>query len=70
MACVSELPPGSGMGGSSVLAAAILRCMGDLLGVEYSSDQLVSQVSEVEQILTSGGGWQDQVLATLLHLLY
>lgn len=60
---MSDLPPGSGMGGSSVLAAAILRCLSDLLGVPHSSpDRLISQVSEVEQILTSGGGWQDQVL--------
>lgn len=59
--CVSDLPPGSGMGGSSVLAAAALRCVGDLLGLSASQEDLVYQVSQVEQILTSGGGWQDQV---------
>jgi galactokinase/mevalonate kinase-like predicted kinase len=59
--CVSDLPAGSGMGGSSILAAAVLRCLGDLLGLNSSQEDLVYQVSQVEQILTAGGGWQDQV---------
>jgi hypothetical protein len=59
--CVSDLPAGSGMGGSSILAAAVLCCLGDLLGLNSSQEGLVYQVSQVEQILTAGGGWQDQV---------
>lgn len=60
--CTSDLPAGSGMGGSSILAAAALQSLGQLLlGVAVSSTALVSLVSQVEQILTSGGGWQDQV---------
>jgi galactokinase/mevalonate kinase-like predicted kinase len=49
------------MGGSSILAAAVLRCLGDLLGLNCTQEDLVYQVSQVEQILTAGGGWQDQV---------
>lgn len=59
--CVSELPPGSGMGGSSVLAAAAVQSLAGLLGVPVSSQDLIYLVSQVEQILTTGGGWQDQV---------
>jgi galactokinase/mevalonate kinase-like predicted kinase len=66
LACVSDLPAGSGMGGSSVLAAAALRSLGDLLLLPPSYQPLtqadiVYLVTVVEQLLTSGGGWQDQV---------
>ena len=59
--CVSDLPAGSGMGGSSILAAAALHSLSALLGLSTSRDALVSLVSQVEQLLTTGGGWQDQV---------
>ena len=59
--CVSDLPAGSGMGGSSILAAAALHSLSALLGLNNSRDALVSLVSQVEQLLTTGGGWQDQV---------
>lgn len=61
ISCVSDLPAGSGMGGSSILAAAALHSLSALLGLSTSLDALVSLVSQVEQILTTGGGWQDQV---------
>jgi len=57
----SNLPAGSGMGGSSIIAAAILSSVGTLLGLNVSNEDLVYQVSQVEQVLTTGGGWQDQV---------
>ena len=59
--CVSDLPAGSGMGGSSILAASALHSLSALLGLNNSRDALVSLVSQVEQLLTTGGGWQDQV---------
>lgn len=60
--CVSDLPAGSGMGGSSVLAATILKSLSQLLGMESSTPrELIYLVSQVEQLLTTGGGWQDQV---------
>lgn len=59
--CVSDLPSGSGMGTSSILAATALHSLSALLGLPTSQDALVSLVSQVEQILTTGGGWQDQV---------
>lgn len=59
--CVSALPAGSGMGGSSILAATVLASVSQLLSLPTSKEQLVYQVLQVEQILTTGGGWQDQV---------
>lgn len=74
VACVSRLPAGSGMGGSSILAAAVLRSLMDTLRAsagatgremeeqeEESDSSLLYLVSQVEQVLTTGGGWQDQM---------
>lgn len=49
------------MGGSSILAATILKSIGALIKLDLSNEQLIYLVSEVEQLLTTGGGWQDQV---------
>ncbi len=57
----SNLPAGSGMGGSSILASTILKSISHLVGYNLSNNSLIYLVSEVEQLLTTGGGWQDQV---------
>jgi galactokinase/mevalonate kinase-like predicted kinase len=60
--CLSDLPTGSGMGGSSILAGVILHAVAHLLGLtEFNESALVYMVSQVEQLMTTGGGWQDQV---------
>lgn len=56
----SQLPTGSGMGTSSILAATLVACVGRAMGVAYDADMLVHAVLQVEQMLTTGGGWQDQ----------
>jgi galactokinase/mevalonate kinase-like predicted kinase len=61
VACFSDLPAGSGMGGSSILAATILKSVGSLVNIELTHEALIYLVNEVEQLLTTGGGWQDQV---------
>lgn len=61
LSCFSDLPAGSGMGGSSILAAAILKSLAALFCHHLSNESLVYLVSEVEQLLTTGGGWQDQI---------
>ena len=61
IACLSDLPAGSGMGGSSILAAAVLQSLSELLQLQLTASDLVYLVSQVEQIMTTGGGWQDQV---------
>lgn len=57
---LSALPAGSGMGTSSILAAAILGSLSDFCGLAWTADEICERVLAVEQLLTSGGGWQDQ----------
>ncbi|KAG0057009.1 hypothetical protein BGZ83_002247 [Gryganskiella cystojenkinii] len=57
----SSLPVGSGMGTSSILAAAILAVLKTLMGEPYTLEDLVYMTLDVEQMMNTGGGWQDQV---------
>ena len=57
----SDLPQGSGLGTSSILAGAVLAAVWTSVGASYSRLELVHAVLVVEQLLTTGGGWQDQV---------
>ncbi len=57
----SALPKGSGMGTSSILGAAVLACLGRVRGVPFSADRLIYMTSLLEQRMSTGGGWQDQV---------
>lgn len=57
----SELPTGSGLGTSSILAGALLAVVYRCTGRSYTTDSLIHAVLYLEQILTTGGGWQDQV---------
>ena len=58
----STLPQGSGMGTSSILAGAMLFAMAQAIGKPYADDaSLMHGVLVLEQLLTTGGGWQDQV---------
>jgi galactokinase/mevalonate kinase-like predicted kinase len=54
------VPKGSGLGTSSVLSAALLACLSDLAGLGWDSVAIGNRVLALEQMLTSGGGWQDQ----------
>jgi galactokinase/mevalonate kinase-like predicted kinase len=55
------VPKGSGLGTSSVLAGVILAALARFFGRPLVSDELMRQVLQVEQMLTTGGGWQDQI---------
>ncbi|CAJ1055838.1 L-fucose kinase [Xyrichtys novacula] len=57
----SSLPTGSGLGTSSILAGALLAAVYRCTGQTYTTDSLIHAVLYLEQILTTGGGWQDQV---------
>ncbi|KAK2880635.1 L-fucose kinase [Channa argus] len=57
----SALPTGSGLGTSSILAGALLAAVYRCTGRTYDTDSLIHAVLYLEQILTTGGGWQDQV---------
>lgn len=57
----SNLPQGSGLGTSSILAGCMLMSIWRCLGHKVETKSVVHAVLYVEQLLTTGGGWQDQV---------
>ncbi len=58
---VTGVPKGSGLGTSSILAAACVKAILIFLGIDYTEHDLYSTVLCMEQIMSTGGGWQDQV---------
>ncbi len=61
LSLLAAVPKGSGLGTSSILAATLLGTLGELCGLHWSQEDLFIRTLVLEQILTSGGGWQDQV---------
>ncbi|CAD5120614.1 DgyrCDS9171 [Dimorphilus gyrociliatus] len=57
----SDLPRGSGLGTSSILAGAILAALWTAAGFKYTVKDIHHTILYLEQMLTTGGGWQDQV---------
>ncbi len=57
---LAAVPKGSGLGTSSILSAAILAALSEMCGHGWSRQQIFDRVSASEQMLTTGGGWQDQ----------
>lgn len=58
---VCNIPKGSGLGTSSILAGAAVKAIGEFLGENWPDDVLYQRVLKLEQIMSTGGGWQDQV---------
>lgn len=56
----SALPKGSGLGSSSVLAATLFAALRRLRGESVSPRSLVEGAAVLEQMMRTGGGWQDQ----------
>eukprot|EP00930_Biecheleria_cincta_P003112 TRINITY_DN104049_c0_g1_i1.p1 TRINITY_DN104049_c0_g1~~TRINITY_DN104049_c0_g1_i1.p1 ORF type:complete len:1022 (-),score=170.14 TRINITY_DN104049_c0_g1_i1:48-2945(-) len=61
----SHLPQGSGLGSSSILAAAVIRALIAAFSLHMDDESVIHAVQNVEQMLTTGGGWQDQVGAVI-----
>ena len=57
---VVGIPKGSGLGTSSILSGACVKGIFDFLGIEKPEDEICSIVLCLEQIMSTGGGWQDQ----------
>ena len=57
---LAAAPKGSGLGTSSILAATLLGVLGELCGLGWDRQVLFSRTLALEQMLTTGGGWQDQ----------
>lgn len=58
---VIGIPRGSGLGTSSILAAACVKGLYAFFGLPLSDNELYNRVLCMEQIMSTGGGWQDQV---------
>lgn len=58
--CRVRLPIGSGLGTSSILSATVMRALGTISGREIGDHELSESVMQLEQRMTTGGGWQDQ----------
>ena len=61
LSMLAAIPKGSGLGTSSILAATILGVLGEICSHNWTHRDIFARTSVLEQILTSGGGWQDQV---------
>ena len=60
LSMLCAVPKGSGLGTSSVLAATLLAALSDLAGLDWDPVVLFARTLALEQLLTTGGGWQDQ----------
>ena len=58
--CQVRLPIGSGLGTSSIMAATVIRALALMSGHELENHALSAAVMQLEQRMTTGGGWQDQ----------
>lgn len=61
LSMLAAIPKGSGLGTSSILSATILGVLGEVCSHNWSANEIFARTSVLEQILSSGGGWQDQV---------
>ncbi|MCL3779161.1 bifunctional fucokinase/L-fucose-1-P-guanylyltransferase [Prolixibacteraceae bacterium JC049] len=57
---LAAIPKGSGLGTSSILAATVLGALADFCGLGWDHFTVCQKALVLEQMLTTGGGWQDQ----------
>ena len=57
---LAAIPAGSGLGTSSILAATVLGALSDFCDLQWDTTEICRRVLVLEQLLTTGGGWQDQ----------
>ena len=58
---IAAVPRGSGLGTSSIVGAALLAVLHRAAGRKLTHEELFHGVLRLEQALTAGGGWQDQI---------
>lgn len=56
-----HVPAGSGLGTSSILTGTIIEAVAKFYGVDLNEKQVFDLVLQVEQMVSTGGGWQDQI---------
>lgn len=57
---LSAIPAGSGLGTSSILASTVLGVLSDFCSLAWDKNEIGRRTLVLEQLLTTGGGWQDQ----------
>ena len=62
---LAAIPGGSGLGTSSIMGAVLISVINRMLGKELTNRELFHCVLKLEQELTTGGGWQDQIGGTV-----
>lgn len=60
MTMLSAIPAGSGLGTSSILASTVLGAVNEFCGLGWDRYEISNRTLVLEQLLTTGGGWQDQ----------
>jgi len=58
---LAAIPKGSGLGTSSIMGAVLLAAIQRAMGRTLTRRELFHDVLRLEQALTTGGGWQDQI---------
>ncbi len=57
---LAAIPKGSGLGTSSILAATLIGSLSDFCSLNLNHQAICQRTLILEQLLTTGGGWQDQ----------
>ena len=57
---LAAIPAGSGLGTSSILASTVLGAVSNFCGLGWDKNEIGKRTLVLEQLLTTGGGWQDQ----------
>ncbi|KAL8062923.1 hypothetical protein ABFX02_02G178200 [Erythranthe guttata] len=57
----AHVPRGSGLGTSSILSAAVVKALLQITDGDDSNENVTRLVLVLEQVMGTGGGWQDQV---------
>lgn len=60
LSLIAAIPAGSGLGTSSILGANVLGTLNDYFGLNWSKEELSHRTLLLEQLIGTGGGWQDQ----------
>jgi galactokinase/mevalonate kinase-like predicted kinase len=67
---LAAIPQGSGLGTSSILASTMLQTLSELCGLHWDTQTVINRTLTLEQLLTTGGGWQDQIGGVLHGVKY
>lgn len=70
LSLLAAIPKGSGLGTSSVLAATVLGALNNFFQLGWDVMEIGHRTLILEQMLTSGGGWQDQYGGILPGIKY